>query len=258
MTSRVPQTAWISARSRAAACAVIFCAVAITPPSARADWEDSSTIVRGSAQVLEKGEIGVGVFAPISFGLTDSVTVQSHPVLNLLRLLNVAARWRIASGKSWLVGATAGVKYAMLDPDKTDRSLELDVAGIATWLPHRRVALTASTGIAPQQNNAGITSSLDVGVALVGTAHVILHERHLLMATLRLRRDGTRQDWDVPVLTTAWISHQRFPLIGEVDLVMGMAFGSFRVRDPIFVQATPGAGYGDSWYYPVFDLWWRM
>ncbi len=253
------------ARARRAHAGVIAIALLLgaamgsAPRNARATWDDSGGIVRGSAQVLDTGEIGVGVFAPLSYGLSDNLMIQTHPVLDLLRLLNLAARWRLVSRTRWMTALTVNYKEALLESEVSEGKRQVDIAGVFTWLPHERIALTASLGLST--NISGLTSVWDdvAGVTFVGTGHFILHERHLLMGTVRVLRDAVNQRWETPLATMAWISNHRFPIVGNVDLVLGLALGEFRIRDPIFATANIDAkGVGQSWWYPVVDLWWRM
>ena len=240
------------------------------PETARAGWDNSTEIVRGSAQVLEKGEIAIGIFAPLQFGLTDRLTIASHPVLNLLQMLNFSSRYRIRTGDNWIVAATGGFKYALLDAETTDRPFEMDLGAIFTWLPHRRLAGSLTLTYSPQiQRSEG--SSISVigganesneqayhnGLALIATGHLIVHDKHLVMATLRVLRNITREDWAVPTMTVAWISHHT-SFLGGVDVVLGAAFGSFRIRDPVLFASGSNTDVAESAWYPVFDIWKRF
>lgn len=267
-------------RARASV-AVLSCVLAVgaaltvvlaCPANASASWGRSEEIVRGSAQVLEKGEIAVGIFAPLQYGLTDRITIASHPVLDLLQMLNFSLRYRIATEDDWIIAATGGFKWALLDSESTDRPFEMDLGGIFTWLPHDRVAASVTLTWSPQTQRANQAggSALDAasqssqqafhnGVAAVITGHFILHEHHLLMSSLRVLRNITVQRWEVPTLTSAWISsHENVLFLGSVDVVLGVAFGQFNVRDAAIFATTPGSDDAESVWYPVIDVWKRF
>ncbi|GEM_PF-2748212 len=255
------------ARARHALVRIILGAVVMAlsaqPTAANASWENSSEIVRGTAQVLEKGEISVGIFAPLQFGLTDTVTVQSHPILDLLQLLNLSVRWRIATGNNWITGLTGGLKYALLSDDRARRTVEIDVGGVFTWFPHRRLAATAGITWAPVVSDLGTGSSMRQAIAPMATIHFIAKDDHLLIASLRSRLTGST-GWQDTTLTAAWVSHHDFA--NGVDVVLGVTFGDFAIRDPVLFTGNAvceGGAAGQTcnsstFFYPVIDLWWRF
>lgn len=246
--------------------AVFAVAVLCLPMSAQATWDSSSEIVGGSAQVLEKGEIAIGFFAPLQYGLTDRMTIASHPVLDLLQMVNFSGRYRIRTEDQWILSATGGFKYALLDAETTDQPFEMDVGAIFTWLPHRRFAGSLTLTYSPQIQLSGASSITAIagsveageqefqnGVAMIATGHFIVHEKHLVMATLRLLRNTTLQDWE-PTLTVAWVSHHS-AFLGGVDVVLGASVGRFRIRDPVIFATASGSSVAESAWYPVFDIW---
>ena len=234
------------------------------PSPANATWTHSSEIVRGSAQVLEKGEISVGIFAPLQYGLTDRVTIASHPVLDLLQMLNFSIRARLVQEDTWLLSLTGGFKWQLLDAENTERPLEIDAGVIATWLPHKRVAASLLLSWSPKLERDGDSTSTTLGAATehtfqngfasVSTANFIVTDKHMVMASLRLVLNTTAEKLETPpTLTIGWVSSHSF-FLGDVDVVLGASFGRFRIRDAVFFASGLGGGDTESAWYPVVDV----
>ena len=91
-----------------------FIAGLLLPRFVTAEWKHARYVAQGTAQVLDKGEINFGAFAPIAYGLTDRLTIQTHPVFDLLLLVNVAGRWRLYQDRHWVFSASFGYKQGFL------------------------------------------------------------------------------------------------------------------------------------------------
>ena len=90
--------------------------VSLATQPASATWRNVRDVSRGTAQVLEKGELTFGIFAPIAYGVTDSLTVQSSPIFDLLLIPNVGARYRFLRTDRLVLAATLSYKQAFLTP----------------------------------------------------------------------------------------------------------------------------------------------
>lgn len=75
---------------------------------AHAEWRSARQVTLGTAQVLEQGELSFGVLAmPVAFGLTPRLTLQTHPLLDLLLVPNLAGRYKLPfEGSNWLISLT--------------------------------------------------------------------------------------------------------------------------------------------------------
>ena len=80
------------------------------PAQADAVWKQPREIAQGTAQVLERGEIRIGFTSPVAYGVLDSLTIETHPIFDLLLMPNVSARLRVVDEPGWLVSLFGGYK----------------------------------------------------------------------------------------------------------------------------------------------------
>jgi hypothetical protein len=62
--------------------------------------DDPSGVVYGNAAPLRRGELRIGVFAPMQYGAQERITLISHPILDLLLTPNVTIRLNLLH-RSW-------------------------------------------------------------------------------------------------------------------------------------------------------------
>jgi hypothetical protein len=232
----------------ALACAAV---VGLCATPSYATWRNVRGVSRGTAEVLEKGELTFGVFAPIAYGVTDSLTVQSSPIFDLLLIPNITARYRFLHTNRLVLAATANYKQAFLG---TTQPGELDAGVLGTLYIDNSVALTGGLLVA-QRFSLSEAVGFEGGVALYGAAHVLLNPKNLLMVTgyLRTTASGGMQR---PLLTVAWVRQLR--IIFNMHLVVGLSYGTFPLRinsDPPVEPEKIVPTNVPVW--PVLDAWWR-
>ncbi|MCO4761950.1 MAG: hypothetical protein KC502_10625 [Myxococcales bacterium] len=216
---------------------------------AQAAWRGIRDVSRGTAHVLEKGEITFGVFAPIAYGVTDALMVQSSPVFDLLLYPNVDARYRLMRRGNFVLSATLHYKQAFLGEDKPG---ELDFGGVGTVYIGSRFAITGGLLIA-QRFSTRQNDNFQGGLAAQLAAHMLINRNNLLMVTAYLRTAGAAsQDAilaaDRPLVSVAWI--KQLKVIFNMHLVLGMSYGRFELtHSPTNVTTLP--------VWPTIDAWWR-
>jgi hypothetical protein len=72
----------------------------VAPRSVLAISDEPSGVVYGNAAPLRRGELRIGVFAPLQYGAQERITLISHPILDLLLTPNVTIRLNLLH-KSW-------------------------------------------------------------------------------------------------------------------------------------------------------------
>lgn len=216
-------------------------------------------VTLGTAQVLEQGALTFGVFAPLAYGVSNRLTLQSHPILDLLLVPNVAARYRIADGRTWIVSAAGGFKRSYFQPGGADAATTAEspgealVGGTATRYLGPRWALTGSLLYSAHfdvPNRDGF-EPMTHGLAASAEVHFLATPHDLLTASLHLRQDFTLGSANTPVGTLAWVhGFERF--LGGAHLVLGVTAGDANA------SGTVGAWLLDWPVFPMADLWWRL
>lgn len=236
-----------SLRARGAWAALVCAAVvSLAPSPASATWRNVRHVARGTAEVLEKGELTFGVFAPIAFGVTDALTVQSSPIFDLLLIPNITARYRFYRNSRFVLAATAHYKQAFLG---TTQPGEFDLGVLGTLYINDSVALTGGLLVA-QRFSPTKDIAFQTGAALYGAAHVLLSPKDMLMATAYMR-SSPGETSERPLVTVAWIRQLR--IIFNMHLVLGVSYGTF----PLRTNSDENAPATDFPVWPVVDAWWR-
>ncbi len=236
------------------------------PGVAVAEWKTAQSVTIGTAQVLEQGALTFGVVSPIAYGVTDRFTIQSHPVLALLLVPNVAGRYRLEEARTWVLSGAASYKQsffgsAALSEQARSSPGEITAGPIATWYPERRLGLTLGSAYhvrlgLPAEDSCVAARAIDgrscstTGHGVSGTIelHGLLTESDLLMATALGRWDMSRQSVDTPTYTVAWLHD-----FGRFHLLAGVSVGEFMMGELVGETSV------SRWtVFPVLDLWWRL
>ena len=77
-------------------------------------WDRPTELVHGTARVLEKGEMIIGILTPLGYGLHERVTIFTHPILDLLLTPNVWFRADLWSNDRWAVSLEVGYQQSFL------------------------------------------------------------------------------------------------------------------------------------------------
>ena len=212
------------------------------PAQGHATWRNSRDVTRGTAQVLEKGELTFGIFAPIAYGVTDALTVQSSPIFDLLLIPNVGARYRLLRRERWVVSATASYKQAFLADTQPG---EFDAGVMTTAYLSEQYSMTSGLLLA-QRFSASQGAGFQAGLAVYGAVHGLITPENLVMATAYLRT--TTSGPVRPLITLAWI--RQLHVLFRMHLVLSLSYGSFPLR-------TGGSTPSIAPVWPGVDAWWR-
>lgn len=247
--------------------------VALTLPAlAHAEWKNVQQVSLGTAQVLEKGAGNFGVFAPLAYGITNRLTIETHPVYDLLLTVNANARYRIVESPHWVLSATADFRQSFYNGMRAPGDL---AAGLmATGYLSESWALTGGLRYAAIINPTtcynlsfpeptcvnpvnGETPALDHGVAATLSAHWLVTPRDLLQLTGTLRmRVSPILARETPTVTAMWVHD-----FGRVHLMAGATAGEFFIGRMDYLDfAEPGQNpkYFVTPVMPVIDAWFRF
>lgn len=239
-------------------CALLGALLVWTTPAA-AEWKHARNITHGTAQVLERGEINFGVLSPIAYGMRDWLTVQTHPVFDLLLKLNLSARARLVESRLGAVSIALGYKQGFLSEETShlpgEHVGEMQAGLMGSVFLADRVVLTGAGLWAPNVVRGLRAGDYDVasGVAAIATVHLLGTSRDLFMGTVYLRYDFPGAEFDTPLGTFAWIHDvEKFD---SLHVVLGLSVGRFGVRS---LTGSAGTEPTELYAWPVFDLWWRL
>jgi len=209
--------------------------------------------------VLERGEIRVGLTSPVAYGILDSLTIETHPIFDLLLLPNVNARLRLVDESYGMISLFGGYKQGLFSetqdhlPGLQVGEFHLGVMGSLFLMD--RLVLTAGAGLAGHIVSGATSGDRDVagGVALTTSAHLLVSERDLVAINTYLRWSAGGLGLDTPVVTVAW----------DTDLEsweawhfrIGLSIGDFGFRS---VTGETDAQPFSSPVMPTLDLWRRI
>jgi len=238
--------------------ALLVLALALAPRPAHADWKSVQQVTLGTAQVLEPGALTFGILSPIAYGVSERLTVESHPILDLLLVPNVAARYRFVERRTALASATFAYKQSFYGQSVGSGPTqgELNVGAVATWYLGDRLAFSGGPAFAmridewiPPSTSLGRSghygTTLGPGVSL--QTHYLLGSRDVVMASLLGRYDITLGRNDLPTGTLAWVHEW-----STLSVIAGLSVGRFNFQPFLFVKGAHTLP-----VMPLLDLWWR-
>jgi hypothetical protein len=253
-------------------CQILTLIALLLATPAWAEWKTVQQVSLGTAQVLEKGAGNFGVFAPLAYGITNRLTLETHPVYDLLLTVNLNARYRIVESQRWVLSATGDFRQSFYSG--THAPGDLALGAMATFYVNDAWALTAGLKYAailnpqtcyhqgfPQPTCVdavdGQIPGVDNGVAGTLTAHWLVTPHDLLELTGTLRvRLAPVFGRETPTVTAVWVHD-----FGRVHLMAGATAGEFFIgRMDVLGLADPGQN--PSFYVtpvmPVVDAWFRF
>ncbi len=231
-------------------------AAVVASSPARAAWLRTTDFALTTAHTLERGEVQVGLFGPLLYGITSHVQVGLHPVLLIVGAPNLSARWRYLSWGAWELAADASTTWSLLGREDVQGGVapaDCAECGFPGWA---RLTTTVSWSVVPT-----LVLSLGGGVGFnfldVRPSGVVAHFRgsvHWLMAPDNLLAlDVTGE---LPVTASA------VPDKPTAQLLYARAFGTARVGAGVavgeFVLSRALDRRERWWIYPVLDVWWRF
>jgi hypothetical protein len=126
---------------------VLLAGLLVAAPS-RAEWKTVRQVTLGSAQVLEQGELTFGILgAPIAYGVDNHLTLQSHPILDLLLVPNIGGRYKIWEGATSVMALTASYKQSFFSRGTSGTALP------TSTIDHRPCNLANSSGFGSKPDN---------------------------------------------------------------------------------------------------------
>ncbi len=262
---------------------------------AYADWKTVRQVTMGTSQVLEQGELTFGILgAPVAYGVSNRLTLQSHPILDLLLVPNVGGRYKVWEGESAIVSMTGSYKQSFFSRSTAGKPLasstsdqrpcnranvsgfggsqeptsdcfqpapdppgELALGPVATWYVTPKIALSVSPLYAVRLGTE-TGESTGHGIAVAAEAHVLVRAEDLLIMTVfqRYAIGSTAARPDAAGVLD--------PTIGQVAWVHQFRrfwSGVHLVAGVQFGKFPLGDVLGNSSLelpiFPTVDLWWR-
>jgi hypothetical protein len=222
----------------------------------RADWLRTSELAFNTAFTVDRGELEIGVFSPLRYGVSETVQFSTHPILILVGAVNLSLRWRVTPVQKVTVALNVSADVDLVNQENLagDRG----TGGCSDCGVPSRFQTTATISFELSKN---LLLSLGVGPSVdlvdVGYARFMaeLHGSLIWMIDtkqLLLLHGSGYVNFDGPGETkvpSAQLMYSR--ACGNLNLGLGLAFGSFEV-------ARNATEIHDWFAYPVMDLWWRF
>jgi len=236
-------------RRSAAGQALLCVALLLVSATASAGWKNVRRVTQSTAFTAEKGEVQIGIFAPLTYGISERVLVQTHPLYDLLLTPNLAGRVMMWDGPA-VVSMSAGYAQSVLQLTERKGAGESYVGPVASWPILESLAVTAAVRYAAHID----PGSADVwrhGMSWQFAAQWLATQDDLVIVSYDQRRDLTMSETQKPsVLLMYAHAFDLFHVAGGVNI------GQFRLRDQ---QAPDDPTRAATWpIMPVIDLWWRF
>ena len=225
---------------------VLAFAVLLSSATAQASWNGTNQLVHGTANTLEQGEIMIGVFTPLAYGVNDSMTLVTHPIMTLLLTPNAGFRWRFLDGKHVdLALSLEGVRSFGAEELEGIRDENEPLGHVSSGLTvtfdiNNRLLLSMLTGY--QRDMLPDANLLTMG----GSVHWLMSPVHLFTLQGSGRFNVTTNEWETPTVTLFY-AHAWDTFRASV----GLAYGKFSIlregNNPLEVPV-----------WPVLDMWWRF
>ncbi|MFH1529757.1 MAG: hypothetical protein ABIK09_03360 [Pseudomonadota bacterium] len=213
-------------------------------------WDRPTEVVQGTARVLEKGEMTIGILTPLGYGLHERVTIFTHPILDLLLTPNIWLRVDLWSDEQWAVALETGYQQSFLSVAAEDGS-SADArypgylqAGFAASFAVRLLQVTLATGyegwFSSDNDLSDVFLYYRVGLDLLAS------ERNLVMVRVIGDVGLNPVGFEIPTVTLIYARE-----FGRMRLGAGISAGSFPMKGlPARFDVWP--------VYPWIDLWWRF
>ncbi len=223
---------------------------------ARGAWLRTTDFALTTAHTLERGEVQVGVFGPLLYGITSHVQVGLHPVLLVVGAPNLSLRWRYLSAGAWEMAADVSSTWSLLGREDA-RGGPAAASCASCGFPGRvRATTTVTWSLVPTLAlSVGVGAGVDfldvrptaVVARVQGSVHWLVAPDNLLSLDLASEIPLTAAGvGDAP---TAQLLYAR--AFGTARVGVGVAVGEFALLRAL--------GRRERWLlYPVLDVWWRF
>jgi len=221
-------------------------AVLLAGTTAQASWNGTGQLVHGTANTLEQGEIMIGVFTPLAYGVNDSMTLVTHPIMTLLLTPNAGFRWRVLDEKHVdLAFSLEGVRSFAAEElegirDENEPMGHVASGFTATFDLNNKVLISTLVGY--QRDILPDSNLMTMG----GTVHWLMSPVHLFTLQGSGRFNVTTNEWETPTVTLFY-AHAWDTFRASV----GLAYGKFSIL-------REGANPLEVPLWPVLDMWWRF
>jgi len=225
---------------------VLVVAMLLGSTTAQASWNGTSQLIHGTANTLEQGEIMIGVFTPLAYGVNDSMTLVTHPIMTLLLTPNAGFRWRVLDDKHVdLALSVEGVRSFAAEEFEDIRDENEPVGHIASGVTltfdiNNRVLISTLVGY--QRDILPDANLMTMG----GTVHWLMSPVHMFTLQGSGRFNVETSEWETPTVTLFY-AHAWDTFRASV----GLAYGKFSIlregNNPLEVPV-----------WPVLDMWWRF
>ncbi|HAN30578.1 MAG TPA: hypothetical protein DCQ06_03180 [Myxococcales bacterium] len=220
---------------------VLLMTMGLGVSSAQAEWRRIQDVTRGTAQVLEKGEITFGVFAPIAYGISDKLMVQSSPIFDLLLIPNVAGRYLVFDSQRGAVSLALNYKQGFFRQQSQPGEIQVGVT--STFAFTDRFSLTGGGYFADRFGQGG-GGKFSAGALLHLGLHWLPTPQDLVALSVRER--WSKLGLERPDVALSWVTQLKF--LFRAHLVLGVNYGTFPLR------TTPVSTWS---VWPTIDIWWR-
>ncbi|MEZ4268879.1 MAG: hypothetical protein R3F39_21190 [Myxococcota bacterium] len=257
-------------------CALALALVSALCPHAEASWTNRADLIYGTAHTLDQGELEVGIFSPLQYGVSDSVQLALHPILLLVLTPHLSARWRVSKSRRVTGSIDVGATWSFLDRVNREGLRVVDDGACHGCGFPGTLQLTGTVSV---EVTKGLMLSAGAGPALDFLnlrPELFLLELHasalyLINADNLLMLHGATNIH--PWAGSSATSRSSLQLMyahawGAVHLGVGLAMGKFAlIVDEGTVRSLPGRGgvtvehRGNikQWpVYPVVDVWIRL
>jgi len=216
--------------------AALLCS--LLPGSAYAYWHNATDVLFGTAYTLPEKRMRIGVLGPMSYGAHDRLTLSTHPVLDLLLVLNAALRLRVVDGPPTVSLATSYSQSFFVAEEATPEG-EARLFTLVSVPIGSHLILTGSAGFG--QDLARSEQLVSGGAS----AHVLLSPADIIMLQggleQKLRGAGDPEPHGALLYVRAF---RRFRIGG------GVAVGTFAASPISFLLE------GEHRIVPYIDAWW--
>ena len=210
----------------------------LLPGAAHAYWHNATDVLFGTAYTLPEKRMRIGVLKPMSYGVHDRLTLSTHPVLDLLLVLNAALRLRVVDGPP-TVSLAASYSQSFFVAEEATPEGEARMFTLVSVPIGSHLILTGSAGFG---QDLARSEQLVAGTV---SAHVLLSPADIVMIQGDLEQRLGGQGEPEPGGALLYVrAFRRFRIGG------GVAVGTFAASPISFLLE------GKHRILPYVDAWW--
>lgn len=220
---------------------LVFFFILVFSKNAFSSFNNIKRVTFSTAYTLEKKEFVVGIFSPLGYGITDSLTLFTHPLLHLLLTPNIWLRWQIIHGNVSF-SLTSGYIETFLDPKRLNFPGSAQWGGIISFAFNRWISLSFYGGYLLN------LSPLSHGSNAGGSLNLLVTKSNLVTLQTHTNYNWTEEFFERPIITLVYSYAWEM-----VRVSAGMAIGKF----PLVIGSS-SLDIKELYVYPIIDLWWQF